>query len=33
VVVSVPIYGTAESLSLPTAAAVCIYETAFAQKA
>jgi RNA methyltransferase, TrmH family len=30
-IVSVPIYGTAESLSLPTAAAVCLYESAFAR--
>jgi len=30
-IVSVPIYGQAESLSLPTAAAVCLYESAIAQ--
>jgi len=30
-IVSVPIYGLAESLSLPTAAAVCLYESAIAQ--
>ena len=29
-VVSVPIYGDAESLSLPTAAALCVYASAFA---
>jgi len=32
-IVSVPIYGAAESLSLPTAAAVCLYESAIAQQA
>jgi TrmH family RNA methyltransferase len=32
-IVSVPIYGKAESLSLPTAAAVCLYESAIAQQA
>lgn len=32
-VVSVPLYGSAESLSLQTAAAVCLYESAFAQHA
>jgi TrmH family RNA methyltransferase len=31
-IVSVPIYGDAESLSLPTAAAVCLYESAIAQQ-
>jgi len=31
-IVSVPIYGEAESLSLPTAAAVCLYESAIAQQ-
>ena len=30
-VVSVPLYGAAESLSLQTAAAVCLYESAFAR--
>lgn len=30
-VVSVPIYGTAESLNLATAASVCLYASAFAQ--
>lgn len=30
--VVVPIYGTAESLNLATAAAVCLYESAFAQR-
>jgi RNA methyltransferase, TrmH family len=30
-IVSVPLYGSAESLSLQTAAAVCLYESAFAQ--
>ncbi len=29
--VAVPIYGSAESLNLATAASVCLYETAFAQ--
>ena len=28
-----PIYGQAESLNLATAASVCLYETAFAQRA
>ncbi len=28
-----PIYGSAESLNLATAASVCLYETAFAQRA
>jgi TrmH family RNA methyltransferase len=32
-IVSVPIYGSAESLSLQTAAAVCLYESAIAQQA
>lgn len=32
-IVSVPLYGAAESLSLPTAAAVCLYESAIAQRA
>jgi TrmH family RNA methyltransferase len=27
-----PIYGSAESLNLATAASVCLYETAFAQR-
>lgn len=31
--VIVPIYGNAESLNLATAAAVCLYESAFAQRA
>ncbi|HMM83163.1 MAG TPA: RNA methyltransferase [Terrimesophilobacter sp.] len=31
-VVSVPIYGRAESLNLATAASVCLYESAFAQR-
>lgn len=31
-VVSVPLYGSAESLSLQTAAAVCLYESAFARQ-
>jgi RNA methyltransferase, TrmH family len=31
--VIVPIYGAAESLNLATAAAVCLYESAFAQRA
>jgi RNA methyltransferase, TrmH family len=31
-VVSVPIYGAAESLNLAVAASVCLYETAFAQR-
>jgi len=29
--VAVPLYGQAESLSLQTAAALCLYQTAFAQ--
>lgn len=32
-IVSVPLYGAAESLSLQTAAAVCLYESAIAQRA
>lgn len=32
-VVSVPLYGHAESMNLATAAAVCLYESAFAQRA
>lgn len=31
-VVSVPIYGRAESLNLSTAAAICLYASAFAQR-
>lgn len=31
-IVSVPIYGQAESLSLQTAAAICVYQSAFAQR-
>jgi TrmH family RNA methyltransferase len=31
-VVKVPIYGNAESLNLATAASVCLYESAFAQR-
>jgi TrmH family RNA methyltransferase len=31
-VVTVPIYGRAESMNLATAAAVCLYESAFAQR-
>ena len=31
-VVKVPIYGHAESLNLATAASVCLYESAFAQR-
>jgi len=31
-VVKVPIYGRAESLNLATAASVCLYESAFAQR-
>ncbi|OOB91307.1 TrmH family RNA methyltransferase [Rathayibacter sp. VKM Ac-2630] len=31
-VVAVPIYGAAESLNLATAASVCLYESAFAQR-
>jgi len=30
-IIAVPLYGQAESLSLQTAAAICMYETAFAQ--
>jgi TrmH family RNA methyltransferase len=29
--VAIPLYGLAESLSVPTAAALCLYQTAFAQ--
>ena len=32
-VVTVPIYGRAESMNLATAASVCLYESAFAQRA
>ena len=32
-VVTVPIYGKAESMNLATAASVCLYESAFAQRA
>ncbi len=32
-VLRLPIYGSAESLNLATAASVCLYETAFAQRA
>ncbi|GAA3743677.1 RNA methyltransferase [Leifsonia bigeumensis] len=32
-VVTVPIYGQAESMNLATAASVCLYESAFAQRA
>ena len=32
-VVSIPIYGSAESLNLATAAAICLYSSAFAQAA
>jgi TrmH family RNA methyltransferase len=32
-VASVPIYGAAESMNLATAASVCLYESAFAQRA
>jgi TrmH family RNA methyltransferase len=31
-VVTVPIYGKAESMNLATAASVCLYESAFAQR-
>jgi TrmH family RNA methyltransferase len=31
-IVKVPIYGHAESLNLATAASVCLYESAFAQR-
>jgi TrmH family RNA methyltransferase len=30
--VTVPIYGKAESMNLATAASVCLYESAFAQR-
>ncbi len=30
-IIAVPLFGQAESLSLQTAAAICMYETAFAQ--
>jgi TrmH family RNA methyltransferase len=30
--ISVPIYGQAESMNLATAASVCLYESAFAQR-
>jgi TrmH family RNA methyltransferase len=30
--ITVPIYGHAESMNLATAAAVCLYESAFAQR-
>ena len=30
--VTVPIYGAAESMNLATAASVCLYESAFAQR-
>jgi TrmH family RNA methyltransferase len=30
--VTVPIYGNAESMNLATAASVCLYESAFAQR-
>lgn len=32
-IVTVPIYGSAESMNLATAASVCLYESAFAQRA
>jgi TrmH family RNA methyltransferase len=32
-VVGLPIYGQAESLNLATAASVCLYQSAFAQRA
>ncbi len=32
-VLRLPIYGEAESLNLATAASVCLYESAFAQRA
>lgn len=32
-VITVPIYGNAESMNLATAAAVCLYESAFSQRA
>jgi TrmH family RNA methyltransferase len=32
-VVSIPIYGSAESLNLATAASICLYTSAFAQQA
>jgi TrmH family RNA methyltransferase len=31
-VISVPIYGHAESMNLATAASVCLYESAFSQR-
>jgi len=31
--ITVPIYGKAESMNLATAASVCLYESAFAQRA
>jgi TrmH family RNA methyltransferase len=31
-VITVPIYGRAESMNLATAASVCLYESAFAQR-
>jgi len=31
-VVSIPIYGSAESLNLATAASICLYTSAFAQR-
>jgi len=31
--ISVPIYGNAESMNLATAASVCLYESAFSQRA
>ncbi|CAN5217933.1 hypothetical protein BH09ACT5_BH09ACT5_06710 [soil metagenome] len=31
-VITVPIYGHAESMNLATAASVCLYESAFAQR-
>jgi TrmH family RNA methyltransferase len=30
--IAVPIYGNAESMNLATAASVCLYESAFAQR-
>jgi TrmH family RNA methyltransferase len=32
-VVGLPLYGPAESLNLATAASVCLYQSAFAQRA
>jgi RNA methyltransferase, TrmH family len=32
-VVGLPLYGAAESLNLATAASVCLYQSAFAQRA